>query len=526
MVYYGVETLTKGDRMKKLTDQELITEMKRVYAEIGKIPTTNTWKLYSKIALDTYRRAFGSWDNALRAAEIIKEEKTYVIKSNMILDLKNAYIANKELGVHDLIRASGHTLPTIMKYFDSVDAFLKVAKIDLNNRVTKEMLIEDFKQVYSLLGEFPTTKELRLHAKHNFSTFIRKFGSIEAVAEAAGIQKEEGPLKISEEELLEELRNIHSQINKTPTLEDVLSYGKYSPKAYDRAFGSFSAALQQIGLTATKQLRVNQICSVCGVSSSSMAAHYSSSHPLELLKQEALVIELFKGGLSSRKIAIRADIIFKGGTSVNRIIRKYLTPEEIETLRVGKITKQLKDDYAAGKYEWVNEINRNRNTTPEAKAKTSEGLKAAYASGERKPWNLGLTKENDARVQHIAVNISSAMKDGFSSGDIERSIGPESSNWNENREEVAGRYRLGLNFNMDERERIKARAGFKCEKCGITQEQLIAFGQILECDHIIPICRGGTDAWEINGQALCEKCHQEKSIAEQKNDEVQQPKSV
>ena len=50
------------------------------------------------------------------------------------------------------------------------------------------------------------------------------------------------------------------------------------------------------------------------------------------------------------------------------------------------------------------------------------------------------------------------------------------------------------------------RAGFRCEKCNRAGR--------LECDHRIPLERGG-DPWALtNLQALCRGCHIEKSRSE------------
>ena len=45
----------------------------------------------------------------------------------------------------------------------------------------------------------------------------------------------------------------------------------------------------------------------------------------------------------------------------------------------------------------------------------------------------------------------------------------------------------------------------QCAKCGAVAE--------LECDHIKPLHRGGTDDW-TNLQSLCRSCHAEKSARE------------
>ena len=48
------------------------------------------------------------------------------------------------------------------------------------------------------------------------------------------------------------------------------------------------------------------------------------------------------------------------------------------------------------------------------------------------------------------------------------------------------------------RERILERDGWRCTRCGKSG--------MLECDHVVPVVAGGTDAPE-NLRALCRGCH-------------------
>jgi hypothetical protein len=51
---------------------------------------------------------------------------------------------------------------------------------------------------------------------------------------------------------------------------------------------------------------------------------------------------------------------------------------------------------------------------------------------------------------------------------------------------------------------VFARDGHKCVKCGVTDR--------LECDHIRPICEGGTNSMQ-NLRTLCAPCHRQETNA-------------
>jgi len=389
-----------------------------------------------------------------------------------------------------------------------------MTKIDLDKAIRKKDIMEDFLRVYNILGYIPSKKDLSENANYAVVVFCHKFGSFENLVKESGL-KMKTKETVNKKDLLIELKRVCDNLGRAPSTPELSKKCKYNGNIYCKFFGNISNALKEIGYSANKATKISQQCPICNLKTVSMIAHMTKNHPIELKKQEEFVIGLYKNGLSARKIATRDDHIFNGGTSIARVIRKYLKPEEIEELRRNKIKKTLVADYASGKYDWVNDLNRNRNMTSEAREKNSAGLKKSYEG--RDSWNKGQTKETNEILFHSAEKTSKRMKVMFKSGELEKKIGPESSNWNENRDKVGRRYRLGLNFNAKERELIKKRAGYKCEVCGVLQEKLKEQGEMLECDHITPISQNGVNDLENNSQALCPSCHQNKTRKEKGN---------
>lgn len=56
------------------------------------------------------------------------------------------------------------------------------------------------------------------------------------------------------------------------------------------------------------------------------------------------------------------------------------------------------------------------------------------------------------------------------------------------------------------RQQVFKRDRWQCQDCGL-------FGQVLECDHIVPLEDGGSDSIE-NLQSLCVACHHAKTRRE------------
>lgn len=56
------------------------------------------------------------------------------------------------------------------------------------------------------------------------------------------------PPRIPEEDLLDELRRLADELDKTPSGPDMAADGEYSPSTYRRRFGSWNGAIETAGL--------------------------------------------------------------------------------------------------------------------------------------------------------------------------------------------------------------------------------------------------------------------------------------
>jgi len=499
--------------MRKITKDEVIVEMKRVYVENNdNVPTIKEWDAIANISADVVRRVFGKYTSAWVEIGIDNIDPVYKKREEIIINLQRAFAnsPNVTCGT-ELVRAAGHTVPTVMKYFDSISHAMSSARLSIDKKINNDKFIEDFKNIYATVNRYPTAKDIREHGKFAFMTYMRRFGSIDNIAKAAGVDKPELKIGTSDNEMLNDLKGIYERTGNVPTNSDIYNMSKYSADMFRKKFGTLEVALGKIGLKKTGKRGPAPICKCCGGSFRKIIEHMKAKHVGYLNEHNELVIKLYKGGLSSKKIANMDDIIYNKAQYINDIIRVHLTPDEIEVLRKQKIKKTLKDKYESGECDWIKDINTARNTSAAGKLSNSTGLKKSYADNNRKAWNDGLTKDTDKRIAKSAEKISESIRDMYDTGEIEKKVGPANALWKEDRSSITRRYRLGLGFGSAERGNIKKRAGYMCQKCGISQELLEDIGKTLECDHIIPIHAGGLKDWEGNGQALCPKCHQDKT---------------
>jgi len=135
-----------------------------------------------------------------------------------------------------------------------------------------------------------------------------------------------------------------------------------------------------------------EICPICQETHQKLSRHYASKHKAALQKQEQTIVALWRAGQTARQIASIPHIIYKSNASITRVLRKHVSSEELEAARVVRLAATLKDDYASGKYDHIKEAQAAKNKEESSRAKNSEGLKRAYASGDRVSWNDGETK--------------------------------------------------------------------------------------------------------------------------------------
>lgn len=263
-------------------------------------------------------------------------------------------------------------------------------------------------------------------------------------------------------------------------------------------------------------------CYICGKEAKRLAKHITEAHPEEAKLQEELVLKYYKEGLSARKIANKPDVMYSGGTSVVRVLKKHFTPEELEAGRRERIGSTTAESYAKGERDWVSEINSARAKSKEGREKNSIGLKKAYATGKKVAWRKGKSKLTDKRINEASKKTSQTMREKARKGELKTLLLPGENNalWKEDCESVARRYRNNLDFSKKQREQLLKESGFKCAYCGVSssllevEKKIMGYNRLsLECDHIIPIEKGGSKDI-VNGQILCSRCHIFKSFKE------------
>lgn len=179
-----------------------------------------------------------------------------ITKEQAINDLRLAAEKSEHVPLRKVdYRTFGKYSPdTISKLFGSWNIALEAARLPLSRTKRKPRyksasrgeLIDDLRRVAELLGRMSVTcTDYDADGIYSHNSFTREFGSWENALIAANLLPTGFHRNISIVELYSNIERIWTAKGKQPTVSDLNGIcSKYGPKAYYRAFGSWSNALQ------------------------------------------------------------------------------------------------------------------------------------------------------------------------------------------------------------------------------------------------------------------------------------------
>ena len=119
-------------------------------------------------------------------------------------------------------------------------------------KITNEELLDHLKDLSKQLGKTPSEKDITRAKKVSHSMYSIRFGSLVKAQKAAGLAPFEIKVRIySNEELLNHLLELSKQLGRTPSIADIIAANKIKFTEYYKNFGSLIKAQKAAGLTPT-----------------------------------------------------------------------------------------------------------------------------------------------------------------------------------------------------------------------------------------------------------------------------------
>lgn len=161
--------------------------------------------------------------------------------------------------------------------------------------ITDEELIADLKRVANDLNKKSVPlRRYKERGKYNSSTLSRRFGSWSEVLKRAGLQQiNPQPLRISEEELFQNIEEIWVKLGRQPRNTEIQKpLSKYSGGTYEKRFGTWRKALEKFVAYINNEESI----------SSGAALSFTSDHAKNLLELTQGVPSVFVPTSQSKPI--------------------------------------------------------------------------------------------------------------------------------------------------------------------------------------------------------------------------------
>ncbi|HHY78852.1 MAG TPA: hypothetical protein GX516_00485, partial [Thermoanaerobacter sp.] len=237
----------------RYSDEELLNYIKELYIKLGKTPTKRNLGKYDA---GTYRRHFGSWNNALIKAGFNINRRLYT--DTEILDwLKNFYITYGYSPSQSDFTKQFKDTKLFRNRWVNWSNTLKEAGVPVRKQYPKlneEEMIDRLIEVSKMLGRVPKRLEFSKYGLPAPATYLRKF-NVKHLADIFDIAGAKNIFTIKrnleKEQLIKELKEVAEQLGHVPSSTEMERIAKYSnyPSAYvyKKVFGSWNNALIEAG---------------------------------------------------------------------------------------------------------------------------------------------------------------------------------------------------------------------------------------------------------------------------------------
>jgi hypothetical protein len=121
---------------------------------------------------------------------------------------------------------------------------------------TKEELISELQELADKLGKTPGCNDMDAHGNMSKAPYFRAFGSWNNALECAGFTP--SYYEHSEEDLLDELKDLAERLGRSPTGKQMNELGEYASSTYVERFGGWNEALRLAGFDVNKRSNIEQ----------------------------------------------------------------------------------------------------------------------------------------------------------------------------------------------------------------------------------------------------------------------------
>lgn len=247
----------KPTNQAEISDEELFEALRSVAADLGHPPTIVEMQTYDDLpSPSTYRSRFGSWSQAHREAGLEpRTQKTYSDETLLkgIVDLA-AEVGGRPTA-NQMDERGPYAVSVYQRAFSSWTTALQKAGFDpVQYRYSDKELLEALRRITTDLGRSPqVTDAMEDDDFPSLQVYYDRFDSWANALERAGIEPPPSR-KYTDDELLVVLREFADSLGRAPTMEEIqTSESMPGPTVFKDHFGTWNDALREAGLDPVRR---------------------------------------------------------------------------------------------------------------------------------------------------------------------------------------------------------------------------------------------------------------------------------
>lgn len=232
-----------------------LNELRRLADMLGHTPTVQEMDEKGQFSQQMYIRHFETWNQALVEAGF-EVNKEYAIPEERLLD-ELCQLAD-ELGHTprrvDMINDGAYDATVYQDRFGLWNNALRRADLKPNTDrgVSDGALLIELHQLADELGHTPRKKDMDDAGRYCSIIYINRFGSWNDTLQVADLEPNK-IMNIPEEDLLNDIRRIGDDLDRTPSANDMRVYGSYGVSVYYDTFKTWRNAVEDAGFEPLPQ---------------------------------------------------------------------------------------------------------------------------------------------------------------------------------------------------------------------------------------------------------------------------------
>jgi hypothetical protein len=229
---------------------ELLDELTRLADKLNQPPKSRDMAKQGAYGVSTYEREFDIWNEALREAGL-EVRKVHTVSESDLLD--ELVRLTNELGevprVPDMREEGGYGVKVYQRKFGSWNDAIKQADLEVRREmdVSKSVLLNELVRLSEELGRTPSKQDMAQYGLFTAGPYYNQFGLWNDALREAGLEVRKVHT-VSKSELLDELRTVADELGRAPTMAEMDCEGKYSAGIYQIKFESWTEGIMEAGL--------------------------------------------------------------------------------------------------------------------------------------------------------------------------------------------------------------------------------------------------------------------------------------